>query len=62
MGMPDRTTDGTLSVYGPPRREGSLIEGCTKELWYVAALSPEQWSICLNTRGRVIDTFHYASY
>jgi len=62
MGTPDRITDGTLSVYGGPRSETQLIEGCRKEFWYVAALSPEQWSICIDAKGVVVEAYHHASY
>lgn len=62
MGSPDRTTDGTVSVYGGAKREIELTAGCTKEIWYVSTLTPEQWAICFDERGLVVGKFHYASY
>ena len=62
MGSPDRATDGTVSVYGGPKRRIELTPGCTREIWYVATLTPEQWAICFDKNGLVVDKFHYASY
>ncbi len=62
MGSPHRSTDGTVSIYGGPKPSTEETPGCVRELWYRAALTPEQWAICFDDEGRVIDKFHYASY
>jgi hypothetical protein len=61
-GEPMRTTDGTASVYGPPKTPALRTPGCVEELWYVAFFSPEQWAYCFDERQILVGKFPYKSY